>query len=543
MQQRNQLFHQRQLLLRAHLPAQFLRGEEFAQDFTVEDHAAQDAVHKVLQGGGGEAMFGGHIGDGLVGFGDLILSIFLSNALHGMGFAGVEAIDVFGESFAVVDELGIGLDQANELFAAHSLLARRLAGVAGNQRHDVVVIDHAACKQHELEIELLHFRRGVVVVFVLLFFQALSRLQIDALEALQLFPGQHLLDAGLVLRRQVGVLVELGLEALHLFEQVDELAASDVSLEVGHRFRFVVQPLGLHEVAKLLHGGLQLADDHRRLVHQPDFLGGLAGLAGKESDGRIHGLLLLAEVEDVAVGLSVVEHAVGARKRLNQAVVFEVFVHVEGVQVFGIETGEQHVHYDDDVDLLRMGQVLIGVLLILDALLHILIVEVEFVDAVVGAVLRVVIGNDGLERRFLFVRCLFIVGLFLRQVFLNLLHVLVALGRRREHAGDVERLEVRIGGQFFRLHGFEQGVVFDRVVDRGRGQNRIELASGGGGVVLGQDCFNNRFLGECFARLGFVLAIGLVVINMEAQHVTVFDGVGDGVGVQLLLKDVRRGLE
>ena len=30
---------------------------------------------------------------------------------------------------------------------------------------------------------------------------------------------------------------------------------------------------------------------------------------------------------------------------------------------------------------------------------------------------------------------------------------------------------------------------------------------------------------------------------MEAQDVAVFDGVGDGVGVQLLLEDVRRGLE
>ena len=42
-----------------------------------------------------------------------------------------------------VDELGIGLDQTNELFAVHLQLARLLLGVAGNQLHDVVVVDDA----------------------------------------------------------------------------------------------------------------------------------------------------------------------------------------------------------------------------------------------------------------------------------------------------------------------------------------------------------------------------------------------------------------
>ena len=75
-------------------------------------------------------------------------------------------------------------------------------------------------------------------------------------------------------------------------------------------------------------------------------------LAGEEGDGGIDGVLLLAEVEDVAVGLGVVEHAVGAGEGLDQAVVLEVLVDVERVQVFGIEAGEQHVHHDGDVDLL-----------------------------------------------------------------------------------------------------------------------------------------------------------------------------------------------
>lgn len=37
--------------------------------------------------------------------------------------------------------------------------------------------------------------------------------------------------------------------------------------------------------------------------------------------------------------------------------------------------------------------------------------------------------------------------------------------------------------------------------------------------------------GQCFTRLGRVLAFRLVIINVEAQHIAVFNGVGDGVGV------------
>ena len=92
------------------------------------------------------------------------------------------------------------------------------------------------------------------------------------------------------------------------------------------------------------------------------------------------------------------------------------------------------------------GQVGIGKLLILDALLHVLIVEIELADAVIGAVAGVVVGDDGLERVLFLLRLLFVVRLFLRQVFLNLLHILVALGGRREDAGDIQRLKVGIGG-------------------------------------------------------------------------------------------------
>src|SRR5690606_25778578 len=116
--------------------------------------------------------------------------------------------------------------------------------------------------------------------------------------------------------------------------------------------------------------------------------------AGEQRNGIVHGLLLAAKVEDVAVGLGVIEHAVGARKGLNQAMVLEVFIHIQGVEVFGVETGEQHIHHDNDVDLVFVGVVAVGVLLVFDAFLYILVVEIELVDAVVAAVLLVVVGDD-----------------------------------------------------------------------------------------------------------------------------------------------------
>ena len=106
------------------------------------------------------------------------------------------------------------------------------------------------------------------------------------------------------------------------------------------------------KASSFLHGVFQFLDDDGGLFHQPDFAGLVAGLfAREEGDGGIDGVLLLAEIEDVAVGLGAVEHAVGAGEGLDQPVVLEVLVHVERVQVFGIEAGEQHVHHDGDVDL------------------------------------------------------------------------------------------------------------------------------------------------------------------------------------------------
>ena len=342
-------------------------------------------------------------------------------------------------------------------------------------------------------------------------------------------------------RRQVGILVKLCLEALHLLEEVDELAACRVALEVRHLFRSALQPLSVHEFIELVNRSFKLVDDHRGCVNQPDLIGAFGFFAGKKGNGQVNRTFLLAKVEYGAVGLGAIQDAIGTGEGLNQPVVLEVFIHVDGVQELGVEAGEQHIHHDNNVNLLRMRQVLIGILLIFEALLHILIVKVEFVDAVVGAVTSIVVGNDRFESRLLFVRGFLVVGLLLRQVFLNLQDILVAFGGRGKDAGNVQGKEVALSGFSLCLHGFEKAVIGNGVVDGCRGQNGVELAPVGGGMMFLEDGFDNGFPGQCFARLELVFAFRLKIVDMEAQDIVVFNGVRNGVGVQLLLKNVFRG--
>ena len=134
----------------------------------------------------------------------------------------------------------------------------------------------------------------------------------------------------------------------------------------------------------------------------------------------------------MAVGLGGVQHTIGAAESLDQAVVLEVLVDIERVEIFRVKAGKQHVDHDGDIDLLRAlaGQVGIGVLLVLDALLDVLVEIIEGADGVVGAIGGVVVGQDLFEGGFLLIRLGGVVGFFLRQVFLELADVGVAFGGR-----------------------------------------------------------------------------------------------------------------
>jgi len=48
--------------------------------------------------------------------------------------------------------------------------------------------------------------------------------------------------------------------------------------------------------------------------------------------------------------------------------------------------------------------------------------------------------------------------------------------------------------------------------------------------------FHHRLLGQRVASLWFYIALPLEIVDMETQHIAVFNGVGDGVGVQPFLE-------
>jgi len=177
-------------------------------------------------------------------------------------------------------------------------------------------------------------------------------------------------------------LVKLGGQALDLLELLDEGDTGIVAPEIEHSFGAGFQPMGLEEVVQFPLGGFEFFDHHGGLVHEPNLFRPFGPYAGEQGNGFVDPVLLAAEVKNVAVGFGGVEDAVGPGKGLNETVVLEVFVDIEGVEIFRIEAGQEHVHDNGDVDLFFSfpGKVAVGILLVLDALLHILVVGVEFAD-------------------------------------------------------------------------------------------------------------------------------------------------------------------
>ena len=442
VQERHEIGHQVEFTLAALAPAQIKRLHQVGELLAVEDHALKNGLDKGRQRFGRQIVVPGEVGD-LPGL-PCSLELLIAGADRGLveAFALLERTDVFGDLLPLVEELGVGLDQPDELFAADLELLRVRIRIPGDQLHDVVIVDQGGGEENELEVELVDLGIGRLAIPTgpaLLLFQPLGGFEIDAAEGAEVVLGEDLFDLSALLIGEVGVLVKLRLEALYLLEPVDEQGLRVVALQVIHLIRFGFEAVRFHEFAKIGHRLPEIVDDVRRLVDQPD-LPRLVGLCAREHHyGVVDLVLLIAEVEDVAVGLGRVEHAVGAGKGLDQAVVPEILVDVERVEEPGVEAGEKHVDDDSDVDLLLAlaGQVAVGELLILDALLDVLIVEVEIGDVVVRVVLPVVVGDDGLERGLLALGVMSVVLLLLGKILLNLPNVLVALSRRREDGGDL----------------------------------------------------------------------------------------------------------
>ena len=112
-----------------------------------------------------------------------------------------------------------------------------LSRVLGDQLHDVVVVDDGGGKEDELEVELVDLGTGRLAVpagRTLLLSQALGGFKVNAAEGAEVVFGEDLLNLLALRVGEVGVLAELGLDALDLLEALDELGAGVVANQVVH---------------------------------------------------------------------------------------------------------------------------------------------------------------------------------------------------------------------------------------------------------------------------------------------------------------------
>lgn len=134
-----------------------------------------------------------------------------------------------------------------------------------------------------------------------------------------------------------------------------------------------------------------------------------------------------------------------------------------------------------------------------------------------------------------------VVLLLLGKVLLDLLDVLVAFRGWGENCGNFEGNELWIGGLSRGLELFEDIVVLDGLVDRRGREKRVEAAASGCGIVFVDDGLRHRLLRERLALLCGGAFFGPVVVDVEAEDVSIFDRVRNRVGVKLFLKEILGG--
>jgi len=121
-----------------------------------------------------------------------------------------------------------------------------------------------------------------------------------------------------------------------------------------------------------------------------------------------------------------------------------------------------------------------------------------------------------------------------------LLHVGIALGRWREDAGDIQWQEAGINCLLLGLHSFEEGMIFNRVINRSCGEQGIEPALTGGRIMFGQDSLDDCPLRERFARLRQRFSLWLEVVDMKPKDVSIINSMRNCVRVKALREEIFR---
>ena len=162
---------------------------------------------------------------------------------------------------------------------------------------------------------------------------------------------------------------------------------------------------------------------------------------------------------------------------------FQILIDIQRIQIFGIESGQQHIDDDGNIDLILMRNIFIAVLLRLDTTLNILIIGIEFRNRMIRPVLLIVIVDNPTQRGFLFAGIFLVIETLLGQILLYLLHILVAFGRRREDTCDIQRFIFGIFCFSLLLNLLEQVIVFDSIVYAAGGHDGIESTEIRGRIV------------------------------------------------------------
>ena len=259
------------------------------------------------------------------------------------------------------------------MFDVRVLLALVPEPDVADEVHDVGDVDAVGLHQLDAEINVVQDGRHIAGVAVLLVEHEVLALVVLVLllghDERRLVDGE--LDKGL---QRLEVLRQLSeyddeppllLLALHridvLREERDLLQLERILVELGD----VVVEAGRHDAVERLG---DLREERKRLVRPP---------------------LEVAVADNDAERLCLLLHAVRAGVRLKQRVVLKLLVHIEDRERLGVEAGEEHIHHEQNVELLG--------LLAFDAIRDVLVVGGEGVRGEVRAVAGVVVADDALQ--------------------------------------------------------------------------------------------------------------------------------------------------
>lgn len=211
--------------------------------------------------------------------------------------------------------------------------------VASAEVHDIVEIDDSGAEEREFEVGVVVFR-GLGAAWFVGLAGSSGEVEVGCAEGLECYFWDGLSDGLFDIVWEVDVLVEFDRETLDLLEGLDEVVGVFAERDVDYLVGAAIESHGVHDGMEVGDGGLEFLDYFFGGFDEPVFLTLFLVISAEANHGVVEFALEVAVAVDVAVGFCAVEDAVGAAEGLDETVPTEVFVDVEGVEEFGVETSE-----------------------------------------------------------------------------------------------------------------------------------------------------------------------------------------------------------